>query len=222
MLENDIFKRYKPNYSKLKTYGFCLKDDCWVYDCKICNDEFLAKLCIINDKMHGKIIDLDTDFEYTSFRVDSDGEFAGNIKNNYVELLNDIRDKCFELRPFVSSQACRIAECIYQLYGDLPFYEWESTPDTGVFKHNITKKWYGIIMNVKKEKLSSGDEFVDVLNVKLEPLKINELLKDNGFYPAYHMNKKNWISIILDETISDNDIMCLIKESYSFASNNKK
>ena len=51
------------------------------------------------------------------------------------------------------------------------------------------------------------------MNVKLDKDEITELLKTRGFYPAYHMNKKNWITILLDDTISDEVIMCLIEKS---------
>ena len=54
------------------------------------------------------------------------------------------------------------------------------------------------------------------MNVKLDKDKIQELLKKDGYYPAWHMNKKSWITITLDEVISDDEIMNLIKESYSY------
>ena len=40
-------------------------------------------------------------------------------------------------------------------------------------------------------------------------------MEKNGYYPAYHMNKKNWISIILDDNLSDEDIIDLISKSYN-------
>ena len=54
------------------------------------------------------------------------------------------------------------------------------------------------------------------MNIKLLPEKITELLKRKGFYPAYHMNKKNWITIILDETLEDEEIMGYIRKSHQF------
>lgn len=42
-----------------------------------------------------------------------------------------------------------------------------------------------------------------------------------GIYIAYHMNKKNWVSIILDDTLTDNEIISLIDISYN-NSNKKK
>ena len=71
-------------------------------------------------------------------------------------------------------------------------------------------------MNIDINKITPGNGKVDVLNIKLEPNEIIELLNKKGFYKAYHMNKKYWISIILDNTIEDNTILELISESYSY------
>ena len=71
-------------------------------------------------------------------------------------------------------------------------------------------------MNISIGKISQGDYEVEIINVKLNEEKIKKLLKQKGFYQAYHMNKKNWISIILDNTLSDDEIMSYIEESHRF------
>ena len=62
---------------------------------------------------------------------------------------------------------------------------------------------------------------VEIIDIKLEPNEIERLLEQDGFYPAYHMNKKSWITIILNNTISDEKIMNLIEKSYSYTVINK-
>ena len=57
---------------------------------------------------------------------------------------------------------------------------------------------------------------MEILNVKLDKHKISNLINKDGLYTAYHMNKKSWITIVLDETLSDDFIMELIDESYSY------
>lgn len=223
MIEDDLFRRYLIDYSKLSDYGFILRNNCWIFEKKILNNSFLIIVSIVKDKVSGKVVDLDSDFEYTSFRINNcTGEFSNKVKDIFIETLMDIRDKCFFIKMFVSDQANRIGKLVYDKYGDLPSYEWDSTPDTGVFKHKITKKWYGIIMNVKRCKITCGDDLIDVLNVKIDEEKVKRLIEEDYFYPAYHMNKKYWISIILDNSICDEQIMELINESYLYASNNKK
>lgn len=75
-------------------------------------------------------------------------------------------------------------------------------------------------MNLDKGKLDTKDTGeIEIINVKLEPNQIKKLLKKKGFYPAYHMNKKNWITIILNDTVEDDYIMKLIEKSYSYTLN---
>ncbi len=223
MIENLIFKKSVPDFNKLIDYGFIYENDKYVYETNILNCSFKVVIYIYsNYSIEGHIYDLELDDEYVNYRVENNiGEFAGTIRNIYENLLTDIKNKCFISQNFSSPQANRISKLIYDNYDDVPFFEWESTPDAGVFKNKDTKKWYALVMNIKKEKIDSGDEFVDIINLKLDPNKIISLIKEKGYYPAYHMNKKYWITICFDESINDCDIFELIKESYSYSCGNK-
>ena len=69
-------------------------------------------------------------------------------------------------------------------------------------------------MNINLSKLNIGNHEAEIINVKLSENKVNELLNEKGYYQAYHMNKKNWISIVLDDTLEDNKNIKLIDASY--------
>ena len=72
-------------------------------------------------------------------------------------------------------------------------------------------------MYLQRSKLQSGlAGSTDVLNVKIDKDKIPELVNKKGYFPAYHMNKKYWITMTLDETLSDDEIFSLIEESHSY------
>lgn len=55
---------------------------------------------------------------------------------------------------------------------------------------------------------------VEAINVKADTMLIDSLVNEPGFYRAYHMNKRYWISILLDGSVSDETIKGLIEESY--------
>lgn len=95
-------------------------------------------------------------------------------------------------------------------------YLWMRFPTYGVFRHEDNKKWFGLLMDVPRSKLGlSGDEPVDVLNVKLGDLLLRDLLiQREGFLPGYHISRGNWISILLDGTVSMDEIRGLIDTSY--------
>ncbi len=61
------------------------------------------------------------------------------------------------------------------------------------------------------------EDEIEVLNVKLDPVKIPLLEKADGFHPCYHMNRKHWITVVLDGTVSDEYIMELLEESHALS-----
>lgn len=116
-----------------------------------------------------------------------------------------------------------VFEYIKEKYNTNPQYLWEKSPLDAVFKHTTNNKWYGIIMNISKERLGlNGKENIDILNVKCPPEMIGSLRLSNGFLPAYHMNKEHWITIILDEGVESQKVKQLIDLSYELTDNLKK
>lgn len=218
-IEKDIFKRNKFDYDKVLDYGFVFYENKYNYSINILNNSFRVDLTIINDELVGKIYDLNFNDEYTNFRIDNlVGDFVGKVRDEYINILIDIRNKCTNSYYFIFDQTNRIVNKIYDKYGDGPSFEWADTPGCAAIKNRDTGKWYGLVTNIDKSKLDSNFKGeIEIINVKLKPEEIIELLNENGFYPAYHMNKKNWISIILDDTLDDNIIMELIDESYLYS-----
>ena len=96
---------------------------------------------------------------------------------------------------------------------DNPF---EGDFDTTVLRHTDTGKWFGIIMNISGDKVGlDADVRVDVINVKCKPedtFTAREL--SCGIVPAYHMNKKHWISIILNGSVERELTEALLEASY--------
>lgn len=117
----------------------------------------------------------------------------------------------------------RIEKFIQDTFGAEAEHLWVKYPEYSVFRHPGSKKWYAIIMTVSKRKLGlDADRDVDVLNVKCSPIMIGPLLSEAGFLPAYHMNKSTWISILLDETVSDDTILPLVEFSYDSVAPKRK
>lgn len=105
-------------------------------------------------------------------------------------------------------------------YGTNPEYLWKSDPYSAVFRHK-NGKWYAILMKIETSKLGLGDErTIDIINVKCEPDMATVLTQANGFLPGYHMNKRHWITILLDGTVSEEKILDFLDRSYELI--NKK
>lgn len=102
-------------------------------------------------------------------------------------------------------------------YGAEPEYPWEKLPLYCVLRHRENRKWYALIMDIPGERIDPRrkGERADILNLRVDPEEGSFLRQEEGFYPAYHMHRENWITIILDGTVSMETILPLLKESYS-------
>lgn len=215
-MDSDIFKKSKLQEEKLIPYGFKKENSKYIYTKKIMKDNFKVEI-IINKKVITKVYDLQTNEEYTNYKVQSvNGTFVNQIRQEVKKILLDIKDKCFTEQNFISDQANRISQLIYEKYKDKPEFMWKKFPGYGVFKNKKNDKWYAVIMNINKNKLTKENKEIEVIDLKLNSDLIKELLKEKGYYKAYHMNKENWISIELDDIISDDVILKYIEESHKY------
>lgn len=114
---------------------------------------------------------------------------------------------------------------IKEKYGAEPEYLWARYPGYAVFRHSDNTKWFCAVMNVERAKLGlPGDGIADIINIKTGDVLLTDmLLREEGFLPAYHMSRGNWLSILLDGTVPLKRICALIETSYnSTASAQKK
>ena len=111
-----------------------------------------------------------------------------------------------------------IFEYAAENYSATPEYLWENDPVSAVLRNKTSSKWYAILMRVPRRTLGlPGKGEADVMNIKCGPLVSGSLRMQKGFLPAYHMNKDNWISILLDEAPKE-QITELIDLSYELTS----
>lgn len=121
------------------------------------------------------------------------------------------------------SQQERIAQYIQDRYGVGPEYLWARYPNYAVFRQSASRKWFAAVMDVAKKSIDlPGDGTADVMDLKCDPVLVGSLLAQDGFLPAYHMSKSSWISILLDETVPDEQIFPLIELSYDSVAPKRK
>jgi len=85
-------------------------------------------------------------------------------------------------------------------YGTAPDYPFEDDFETAVLRHKDTRKWYAILMQVSRRKFGfASNEKVSVVNLKLPAELFGSFGEAEGVYPAYHMNKLHWISVLLPD-----------------------
>ncbi|MFI3253827.1 MAG: MmcQ/YjbR family DNA-binding protein [Eubacteriales bacterium] len=88
-------------------------------------------------------------------------------------------------------------------YQDFPF---QQKMDYCVLRHQKNKKIFALIFEKEEQTW---------VNVKVLPMEGDFLRQSyEAIVPAYHMNKKHWVSVILDGSISEEIIKGLIEKSY--------
>lgn len=77
-------------------------------------------------------------------------------------------------------------------------------------------------MRVQRRKFGQeSDEMIDVVNLKLPTEMFGSFGADVGVYPAFHMNKLHWISVLLPDA-PDDVAQFLISVSFEATRDQKK
>ena len=107
-------------------------------------------------------------------------------------------------------------------YNTAPDYPFEDDFETAVLRHADNRKWFAIVMQVSRRKLGlDTDEIVDVVNLKLPTEMFGSFGAADGVYPAYHMNKLHWISVLLPDA-PDDIVQFLVNTSYEATKDKRK
>ena len=106
----------------------------------------------------------------------------------------------------------------YLTQPDYPFDDWM---ESAVFRHADNKKWFAIVLSVSRRKFGlDSDEVIDVVNLKLPTEMFGSFGAADGVYPAYHMNKLHWISVLLPD--APNDVVQFLTNASFEATKTKK
>ena len=211
----EIFKSYQLNQEKACAYGLVENSGVWIYSCQILQGDFVMTVSITADNVSFQVFDQETGDLYPQVYMESfKGSFVASVREACLEILYQIRKACFEVQDFICPQTKRIMAQIQEKYGNQLEYLWEKSPDTAVLRHEGNKKWYAVLMRIPWDRLENGREgLVEAVNLKHD--QVVDLLSQKGIYPAFHMNKRYWISVALDDTLSDEEVLKLIEKSWN-------
>ena len=211
----EIFKSYQFNKEKTRDYGFVENGEVWTYSCQILQGDFIMTVSITPDNVSFQVFDKETGDLYPQVHMESmRGSFVGSVREACLEILHQIRKACFDVQDFICPQTKRIMAQVQEKYGNQLEYLWEKSPDTAVLRHEDNQKWYAVLMRIPWDKLAKGREgLVEAVNLKNN--QVADLLSQKGIYPAFHMNKRYWISLTLDDSLSDDDVLDLLEISWN-------
>ena len=211
----EIFKSYQFNKEKAHAYGFVENVEVWTYSCQILQGEFFMTISITLDNVSFQVFDRETGELYPQVHMESmRGSFVASVREACLEILYQIRKACFDVQDFICPQTKRIMSQVQEKYGNQLEYLWEKSPDTAVLRHEGNQKWYAVLMRIPWDKLEKGREgLVEAVNLKHD--QVADLLSKKGIYPAFHMNKRYWLSLALDDSLQDEEVLELIERSWN-------
>ena len=214
----EIFKAYQFNSKKAKEYGFVTDRGAWTYSSTILQGDFLMRVIVVDGDLSFQVFDQETGDLYPQVHMASmRGTFVGSVREACLEVLYEIRKSCFDVQDFICPQTKRIMALVQENYGNQLEYLWEKSPDTAILRHENNQKWYAVLMKISWDKLEKGREgLVEAVNLKHN--QVSDLLVKKGIYPAFHMNKRYWISVPLDDTLSDEQVLELFERSWFLTS----
>lgn len=218
-MQEIIVKNKKADIKKVELFGFKKCNKRYEYTTSFMNGDFTLLVKISeNNKILTELTENETKEIYTLHLTDAEGNFIGQIRDEYNKVIEKIIKECFIYDVFKNNYTKKVISYIKDVYSDELEYLWEKFPDNAIARRKDNSKWYLIIMTVKKNKLGfDSDEKIEVIDIRADKNQIQELTEKPDIYPGYHMNKKNWITIILDGSIKIEEIYKFIDKSYALA-----
>jgi len=220
---SNYLKNKSIDNTKLTQYGFIKNDNKFVFNTKIHNSQFEMIVIFSKQQNISKLIDITNEEEYVLVDIqDSTGEFVGTLREEYEKKLKDIIEKCTNINVFKSKQTKEIIKYVEEKYNSNLEYLWENFPENAICRNVTNNKWYLAILTVSERRFGvDSDKIIEVIDLRYQKDKIEDVIDNEKIYPGYHMNKKSWITIKLDNSVDMEKIFELIDNSYSLTVSNK-
>lgn len=215
-----VFRRRKVMLGQLEPFGFRCTGSEYVYKKILSGSGFEMTVTVAADgEVNATVVDPSFNEPYTLHLADgTTGSFVGGVRTEYEKLLTEVSEKCFEPDVFKSAQAKELIEYVRMRYGDKLEFLWEKFPDNAVWRRKDTMKWYGALLTVSKRKLGiKSDAVVEIIDLRVAPENMEALIDNKTYFPGWHMNKKNWYTVILDGSVSLQELQRRLDESYLLA-----
>lgn len=215
-----IFSNRSYDATKLVKYGFVEKDDAYLYSTLLTDNMFEIRVVVYkNGRINADVFDYESKEIYALVNVpDATGAFIGKIRSECEIILREISEKCFYNSVFKSESAKALINYIKNEYHDELEFLWPKFSDNAVWRRQDNKKWYAVLLKISKRKLGlESDEVVEIIDLRMAPERLEATLDGKKYFPGYHMNKKHWLTICLNGSVSVSEICKLIDDSYLIA-----
>lgn len=216
---DELFRRKTLDIHKTVMFGFVQSNNNYIYETHILDGSFLLQIIIAPDgNIDTKLTEKAIGDEYVLYKTNATGSFVGEVRNAIEAILTQVADQCYNTEIFKSIQAKEIICYVRDKYGDELEFLWKKFPDNAIWRRKDNEKWYGALLTVKASKLGHADDkLIEILDLRIKTEDIEATVDNKRFYMGYHMNKKHWYTILLDDSIPTEEICRRIDDSYLLA-----
>ena len=211
-----IFENRKADFNKLRDAGFQQTEALFEKEYPVMEGEYRVKVIVsTNSDVDFRVYDSDNEEYILAHVKTATGGYIDKIHKVCVKILKDISNTCFFRDIFKKGQSARMLQYIKEKYGTEPEFLWKILPECAALRVQGKKSWFVVVGRIDKKKLGLSESgMVEVINLKDKPKRVKQHIDTQIAHPAYHMNKTNWYSLILDDHLSDDEIIKFIHTSY--------
>lgn len=211
-LIDPLFQNWHANAAALKKYGFV--NGKWSTTLM---PDFTLRVAVLGNTVSCTVFDEAAQAPYTLFlQPSATGAFVAKVREAVIATLTDLRDACFtQGSVYHQAQTLELIDEIAQVYDLTPEFLWAKFPTNAVFRRTDSKKWFAAILTVQPDRINrTGKKPLEILDLRMaNPLQVDGV----NYLPGYHMNKKSWFTVVLDGTVSTEQLMTLMATSYQLA-----
>lgn len=197
---------------RLLAYGFQKDKDGYLLERDFRLGNFKAQVRLRDGELHFQLIDKDTGDNCPLIHSSQGGAFLTPLKEEMEMLIKDILKKC-SVYHYETSQANRIYSLLEKEFGISFVYLWEKYPSFAVLR-NENGKWFALMAEIEGRKVHRDEERIVLLNVRNKDV---DPFMTIGVVPAYHMNKRTWVSLMLNDTLTDEFILDKVRKSLALS-----
>ena len=206
----DLSYLLPSDFSICRLEGFSLSENIWRVKIPLTEEDLFAIYSYDGEKMKADVVDGEGE-KFSLFYVTNPGPFSSKIREEVEKILSSM---IYSLSPKGEKVRDRVISLFLDKYGIEGEMPWSDDNTSIVFRSNKNKKWIGIMMDIPCSRLKlQGEERVDVINLKHTQSKIPSLIDNRSIFPAWHMNKKTWITVLLSSDLDWDFFSSLVEES---------
>ena len=221
MFESRFFLRRKAVPERLMQYGFVPEGESFLFETPILENQFHLNVSISPDgTVQTTVLDCETQEEYMLYKADTAvGSFVGDVRSAVEEVLTEIAEQCYEPVIFHAEQTHALIGYVRRTYGDELEFLWpEKFPDNAVWRRKDNRKWYALFLTLAGSKLGlPTDEVYEIVDLRVPKDQVEGLVDRERYFPAWHMNKKSWVTFILNGSVPTEELCQRIDDSYLLA-----